>query len=264
MSESSASQSTVHLLRERPPPLADEEAEAVLFRQFRGWTFTERQGAHRHWSWQYGWDISKGVDRKFACKICVSERKRTVEACGFSGLQNAHNHLFDDHRILAPEGQQKSEAELASDAITKNRKSTNPESILDYFNLNPENPHEQSFANSLFKNFNREHFQRLVVEWIVDSNLPFSIATDRRLRAIFEYLNPSVKAQKAHITANTVRGLARKQFDRHKSTVIEVLKKAPGLVHISFDGWRAPNRASLYGVVCFFREIGRASCRERV
>ena len=130
----------------------------------------------------------------------MSERKRTIEAFAFSGLQNAHNHLFDDHRILAPEGQQKSKAELASDAITKNRKSTNPESILDYFNLNPENPHEQSFANSLFKNFNREHFQRLVVEWIVDSNLPFSIATDRRLRAIFEYLNPSVKAQKAHIT----------------------------------------------------------------
>ena len=48
MSESSASQSTVHLLSERPPPLTDEEAEAVLFRQFRGWTFTERQGAHRH------------------------------------------------------------------------------------------------------------------------------------------------------------------------------------------------------------------------
>ena len=96
MPESSASQSTAHLLGERPPPLTDEEAKAVLFRQFRGWTFTERQGAHRHWSWQYGWDISKGVERKFACKVCVSDRKRTIEAFAFSGLQNAHNHLFED------------------------------------------------------------------------------------------------------------------------------------------------------------------------
>jgi hypothetical protein len=243
---------TTALLNERPPPLTDEEAEAVLFRQFRGWTFTERQGAHRHWSWQYGWDISKGVERKFACKVCVFDRKRTIEAFAFSGLQNAHNHLFVDHRISAPEGQQKSKAELAADAIMKNLKSSNPESILNYFKLDPYNLHDQSFANNLIKNFNREQFQRLVVEWIVNSNLPFSIAMDRYLRAIFEYLNPSVKAQKAHITANTVRDLAKKQFNWHKNTVIEVLKGASGLIHISFDGWRAPNRASLYGVVCFF------------
>jgi hypothetical protein len=176
-------------------------------------------------------------------------------------LQNAHNHLFEDHRISAPEGQQKSKAELAADAIAKNLKSRNPESILDHFKLNPDNLHEQSLANTLIKKFNREHFQRLVVEWIVDSNLPFSIATDRKLRAIFEYLNPSVKAQKAHITANSVRDLAKKQFDLHKSTVIEGFKKAPGLVHISFDGWRAPNRASLDGVVCFFRDENNKPCK---
>jgi hypothetical protein len=86
----------------------------------------KRQGAHRHWSWHYGWDISKGVERKFACKICVSERKRTIEAFAFSVLQNAHNHLFEDHRISAPEGQQKAKAELPADAIAKNLKSRNP------------------------------------------------------------------------------------------------------------------------------------------
>lgn len=133
---------------ELPPSLTGEEAEAVLFRYFRGWTFTERQGAHRHcWSWQYGWDISNGVERKFACKVCVSERKPTIEAFSFSGLQNAHNHLFDDHRISAPEGQQKSKAELAADAIAKKLKSQNPESILHHFKLNPDKAHEQSLAN---------------------------------------------------------------------------------------------------------------------
>lgn len=85
-------------------------------------------------------------------------------------------------------------------------------------------------------------------------NLPFLIATDQKLCAIFKYLNASVKAQKAYITANLVQDLAKKQFDRHKSIVIKVLKKAPGLVHISFDGWRAPNCASLYSIVCFFRD----------
>ena len=100
MPESLASQLTAHLLGERPPPLTGEEAEAVLFRQFRGWTFTERQGAHRHWSWQYGWDISKGVERKFACKVCISDRSgrlrpllsvvcktRTIISSKISGFQ---------------------------------------------------------------------------------------------------------------------------------------------------------------------------------
>jgi hypothetical protein len=79
-------------------------------------------------------------------------------------LQNTHNHLFEDHRISAPEGQQKSKAELAADTIAKNLKSRNPESILNHFKLNPDNLHEQLLANTLIKNFNKEHFQRLVVE----------------------------------------------------------------------------------------------------
>jgi hypothetical protein len=36
MPESLASQSTAYRLGEQPPPLTDEEAEAVLFREFRG------------------------------------------------------------------------------------------------------------------------------------------------------------------------------------------------------------------------------------
>jgi hypothetical protein len=146
----------------------------------------------------------KGVERKFAYKVCVSERKRTIEAFVFNGLQNTHNYLFEDHRISAPKGQQKSKAKLAADTIAKNLKSRNPESILNYFKLNPDNLYKQLLTNTLIKKFNRKHFQRLVIKWIVDLNLPFSIATDQKLRAIFKYLNLLVKAQKAHITANLV------------------------------------------------------------
>ncbi|KJZ71564.1 hypothetical protein HIM_09033 [Hirsutella minnesotensis 3608] len=43
-------------------------------------------------------------------------------------------------------------------------------------------------------------------------------------------------------------------YEKHKSKVVEVLKRADGLVHISFDGWRSANRHSLYGLCCFFRD----------
>ncbi|KAJ3454556.1 hypothetical protein MRS44_013156 [Fusarium solani] len=35
-------------------------------------------------------------------------------------------------------------------------------------------------------------------------------------------------------------------FEQHKQKVIEALSKAPGLVHMSFDGWRSGNRYALY------------------
>ncbi|KAH8787865.1 hypothetical protein F5883DRAFT_591 [Diaporthe sp. PMI_573] len=34
----------------------------------------------------HAWDISKGVERKFAYKVCVLERKRIIEAFVFNGL----------------------------------------------------------------------------------------------------------------------------------------------------------------------------------
>lgn len=32
------------------------------------------------------------------------------------------------------------------------------------------------------------------------------------------------------------------------------MSKAPGKIHISFDGWRSSNRHSLYGIRCFYRD----------
>lgn len=75
-----------------------------------------------------------------------------------------------------------------------------------------------------------------------------------RLREIFEYLNPLVAIQKAHISPNTVKARAIQEFNKHKTTIINTLAAAQGLIHIVFDGWRAPNRLSMYGVVCFFRD----------
>ena len=49
-------------------------------------------------------------------------------------------------------------------------------SIADIFNLSRDDPKEQSLANNLIKRFDREHFQKLVVNWIVDSQQSFQQA----------------------------------------------------------------------------------------
>lgn len=233
-------------------PLTEGQCEAILFRHFPGFTFTEYRGTHRQWCWEYGYDISNGVTRKFACRLCIQQQNRKIEAFAFQGLQNALSHLFEDHKIRAPPGKLKSKAEIEADT-KKLKLKANKGSILHHFKLNPEDPTEQRLANALLKGFDKQHFQRLLVEWIVDSNLPFAAAHNQRLRRIFEYLNPSVRTQDAHLVASTIKIRAVSQFQQHKQAVIDVLRKSPGLIHLAFDGWRAPNRLSMYGVACFFR-----------
>ncbi|OBS15334.1 hypothetical protein FPOA_28515 [Fusarium poae] len=127
-------------------------------------------------------------------------------------------------------------------------------SIADTLTLDPEKPREQAMANSFVKNFDRDHFQRMVMQWIVKSNLSFLTVEDEDLRAIFDYLSPSVSIRGGHLSADTLRTRIITEYQRHRHTVIDVLRQSPGLIHISFDGWTSGNRHTLYGIACFFRD----------
>ncbi|KAM4067718.1 restless-like transposase [Hirsutella rhossiliensis] len=64
--------------------------------------------------------------------------------------------------------------------------------IVEMLNLNASDPKEQGIANALIQRFDKDHFQRLLLEWVVDANVSFRQPEHCRLRHIFEYLNPSV------------------------------------------------------------------------
>jgi hypothetical protein len=127
-------------------------------------------------------------------------------------------------------------------------------SIADVMKLDTRVPREQDIANSLVQGFDRKHFQRLLLEWIVEENHSFSVCEQGRLRRIFEYLNPLVKITDANITRSTIRRKVLSAYETHKNKVAEVLRQSAGLIHISFDGWKSGNRHSLYGIACFFRD----------
>ncbi|EKG08943.1 Ribonuclease H-like protein, partial [Macrophomina phaseolina MS6] len=50
----------------------------------------------------------------------------------------------------------------------------------------------------------------------------------------------------------TIRKWLLGEFNRHKGVVTEVLHGAPGLIHLSFDGWSSRNRLSLLGLNVHF------------
>jgi hypothetical protein len=51
------------------------------------------------------------------------------------------------------------------------------------------------------------------------------------------------------------------RHNKHKEKVAEVLQRDPGLVHISFEGWRSRNRHALFGITAFFRDENDKPCK---
>ncbi|KAM5527209.1 hAT family dimerization domain protein [Fusarium oxysporum f. sp. phaseoli] len=128
-----------------------------------------------------------------------------------------------------------------------------------------ETGHQQAygteFANNIISRFDKQYFQRMLVELIVSSNQSLSFAENPTLQEIFAYLNPSVSIQRANLTARAVRYKIIQEYDRHRQKVIEVLRNSPGALHISFDGWTSRNKLALYGIACFFRDEKNRPCK---
>ncbi|KAM4061331.1 restless-like transposase [Hirsutella rhossiliensis] len=106
----------------------------------------------------------------------------------------------------------------------RNQDKTPSKNIVEMLNLNASDPKEQGIANALIQRFDKDHFQRLLLEWVVDANVSFRQPEHCRLRHIFEYLNPSVAVTNAHISHDTVRKRIVDLYTRYKTCVIDNLK----------------------------------------
>nr|AAK16925.1 restless-like transposase [Fusarium breviconum] len=228
----------------------ERQYEESLWRHFPGFTWSQRVRDTNSWAWEYGYDIQKGNDRKWVCKICIHKNTLKPKTFTSTGIQNTLNHLYDDHRICAPEGKTKSASQLRAEG----RKAKGQSTIAELMKLDTNKPREQAIANGFIKNFDKKFFQRLLMEWIVEANLSFETAEHDKLRKIFAYLNPCVKLSDANLSATSIRRKIVASYEQHKTKVMEVLQSSPGLIHVSFDGWRSGNRHALYGIMCFFQD----------
>ncbi len=233
------------------PPLSDQHLEERLFRHFKVYTWSERDSSKSSWAWAHGYDIQNDTERRWVCRLCIYKRNPQHGSCKASGIQNAGNHLFTHHGIPAPGGEAQSRAEKTA---TKAGQKTILKSVASHLGLDRSSPREQAITNTYIKSFDENHFHRLLVEWIVTENLPFNAVESGKLRAIFDYLHPSVSISKANLSHTAITTKIVKEYERHRNTIVQVLAKSPGLIHISFDGWTTRNKHALYGIACFFRD----------
>ncbi|KAJ3453329.1 hypothetical protein MRS44_017576 [Fusarium solani] len=198
-----------------PEPPTPAEARATrrdedrLFRHFRGYTWSQRSRNTKSWVWEYGFDIEKDSERRWVCRLCIKRNRPKPGNVIAIGTQNAERHLWDHHKIQDPSRKRSAPA-------SRKKASTGHQTITKAFNLDLNAAREQAIANHLIKSFDRNVFQRLVVKWIIESNLSFREPENKRLRAIFEYLNPFVASADAHVGHDTVRKRAVAEFEKHK------------------------------------------------
>ena len=145
-------------------PERTEEDEQRLFRLFKGWTFSERDGQVRQWVYQFGYDIqnTQQKERRWVCCLCIKQKNPRPKSYAVKGLQNAEVHLYEDHNgIVDPRGKKQRPAKAAEKP---------PQSIATILQLNPKEPKEQYLINMLIKRFDKTVFQQKLVNWIVNSN----------------------------------------------------------------------------------------------
>ncbi|KAJ3455240.1 hypothetical protein MRS44_013840 [Fusarium solani] len=236
-------------LREETPH--EEVEHQYLWRCFPDYVWSQRVRDTPSWVWGFGYDVEDSSgSRRWVCRRCIQNKNPKPRSFAEKGIQNANAHLFKGHGIRAPPDKTKSAAEKKAEKL----KAKDQRSIAEVMKLDTRLPREQDIANSLAKGFDRKHFQRLLLEWIIEENHAFSVCEQGRLRQIFEYLNPLVKITDANITRTTIRRKVLSAYEMHKDKVIAALKQSCGLIHVSFDGWKSGNRHSLYGIACFFRD----------
>ncbi|KAG7000877.1 putative AC transposase [Fusarium oxysporum f. sp. conglutinans] len=229
----------------------EEVEHQYLWRCFPDYVWSQRVRDTPSWVWGFGYDVEDSSGgRRWVCRRCIQNKNPKPRSFAEKGIQNANAHLFKGHGIRAPPDKTKSAAEKKAEKL----KAKDQRSIAEVMKLDTRLPREQDIANSLVKGFDRKHFQRLLLEWIIEENHAFSVCEQGRLRQIFEYLNPLVKITDANITRTTIRRKVLSAYEMHKDKVVAALKQSCGLIHVSFDGWKSGNRHSLYGIACFFRD----------
>ncbi|THU91987.1 hypothetical protein K435DRAFT_673028, partial [Dendrothele bispora CBS 962.96] len=106
-------------------------------------------------------------------------------------------------------------------------------------------PPEQAITSFMAGgHYNKGLFRLWIDLWIARRQRPYTIVEDPELVQAFKVLNPNVVT----VSDDTVSTDIKEIHAVSITHVASVLQKHPGFLHISFDGWTAPNVLSFLGM----------------
>lgn len=121
--------------------------------------------------------------------------------------------------------------------------------IHDYVNL--ANPYEQALHGKITVNFIPHLNNLLILDWLVDSNLPLAIVDNPKWRRQQQYNNPTMQLNELPHSKTFTR-LLLDEYERALPLVRTLLQTARGMIHITFDGWTSRRNSSFLGINAHF------------
>ncbi|EJP60698.1 restless-like transposase [Beauveria bassiana ARSEF 2860] len=82
----------------------------------------------KSWAWTYGFDIERGSDWRWVCRVCIERNRPKASNVISIGTHNAERHLRDHHKILDNSGKRFAPK-------TRKKPSTGYQTITNAFNL---------------------------------------------------------------------------------------------------------------------------------
>jgi hAT family C-terminal dimerisation region len=211
------------------------------------WVLSTRTGIATGWFWAHGYDVhgrtrsSSSSSSVWLCHHCIKQKVPKPKAYVSSNSRNIESHLGKAHGLFNPDP---SKAERYVPEL--------PLAQRTIHDFTAKKRKKDDFHDELLVRFDKTTFQRLLIQWIADANLPFRISEHKGLRKIFHYLNPLVEETSANLTHESIRSRIVNEFNTYKAHVIETLLRSPSQVHIAFDGWTSRNRHSFFSINAFF------------
>jgi len=192
------------------------------------------------WWWREGVPLENGESgrRYWLCRRCHQQNAESGRRHHFAvenGSGAVIRHLANDHSI-DEQGN-----------LPRGRKRRKPSELEGF---DPYDPHEQELLNELAGQFDSELFKRLLTRWVVCENIPFRKVDSQCFRDMMIYANSRCKEALPH--SSTLREWVIQAYNLHKQTVINELRQAQGLIHLSFDLWTSRNLIALNGVVAHY------------
>jgi hypothetical protein len=176
--------------------------------------------------------------QRWLCDLCDSALNLPVSG----STSNISRHLTDTHNISRKRNREEEEEE--EETIFKRQEvSLSIESTSQ--------PVRASMISSLVSRVDVERFRRMLVEWVVQDQIPFSGVNSKRLRDIFLLLQPAM--ERFLISSHsTISKWVQDDYQEARLRLESQLARSQSRIHISFDTWTSPSDRAILGVSAHF------------
>jgi hypothetical protein len=202
-------------------------------------TANQRQGSKASKIWLYGAELraldSPNLHKYWLCHQCLPATQiyKIGSSHGNSNTGAAIRHLKKDHKVEYKEKEEENSVPVSP-------------TIPSLFNA--AGARATYIAQGLVTRTRAEDFRWFLLKWIVQMHVALVMIESESFRELIHMIAPTLDNFLVS-SATTIRNWILKLFESQTLVIKAKLAKARSKVHISFDGWTAPNGRAFIGIV---------------